>query len=76
MTLPATIDTLRTLVAFDTVSANSNMALIDWVANRLADHGVRATVQHAPEPGKANLFAKCAAITSTFTIYSVGFHSV
>lgn len=57
MTIDATIDTLRTLVAFDTVSANSNMALIDWVANRLADHGVRATVQHAEEPGKANLFA-------------------
>ncbi len=57
MTTSATIDTLRTLVAFDTVSANSNMALIDWVANRLADHGIRATVQHAPEPGKANLFA-------------------
>jgi acetylornithine deacetylase len=57
MTIAPTIDTLRTLVAFDTVSANSNMALIDWVANRLADHGIRATVQHAQEPGKANLFA-------------------
>jgi len=57
MTLAATIDTLRTLVAFDTVSANSNIALIDWVANRLADHGIQATVQNAPESGKANLFA-------------------
>ena len=57
MTIAHTIDTLRTLVAFDTVSANSNMALIDWVANRLEDHGIRATVQHAQEPGKANLFA-------------------
>lgn len=48
---------MRRLVAFDTVSSNSNIELIDWVANRLADHGVRAVVQHADEPGKANLFA-------------------
>ncbi len=57
MPVTQTIESLRTLVAFDTVSVNSNMALIDWVANRLADHGVKAMVQHAAEPGKANLFA-------------------
>lgn len=57
MTPARTIETLRTLVAFDTVSANSNIALIDWVANRLSEHGVKVMVQHAPEPGKANLFA-------------------
>lgn len=57
MTLPATIDTLRTLVAFDTVSRNSNRALIDWVADRLEGIGVKAFVQHGDEPGKANLFA-------------------
>lgn len=57
MNLQATLETLRRLVAFDTVSSNSNVALIDWVANRLADHGVRAFVQHGDEPGKANLFA-------------------
>lgn len=57
MSLQATIETMRRLVAFDTVSSNSNIELIDWVANRLADHGVRAVVQHADEPGKANLFA-------------------
>lgn len=56
-----TIETLRTLVAFDTVSVNSNMALIDWVANRLSDLGVQALVQHAAEPGKANLFATIGA---------------
>lgn len=57
MRLQDTLETLRRLVAFDTVSSNSNAALIDWVANRLADHGVRAFVQHGDEPGKANLFA-------------------
>lgn len=55
--LPETISTLERLVAFDTVSSRSNIALIDWVANRLNDHGVKAFVQHAEEPGKANLFA-------------------
>ena len=33
MPLDSTLDTLRTLVAFDTVSSRSNQALIDWVAN-------------------------------------------
>ena len=51
------IDTLRTLVAFDTTSSLSNVALIDWVANRLDGLGVKAFVQRGDEPGKANLFA-------------------
>ena len=34
--VPAIIDTLRTLVAFDTVSAHPNAPLIEWVAERLA----------------------------------------
>ena len=55
--IAASIDTLRTLVGFNTVSDRSNQALIDWVANRLADCGVRAEVQHGHEAGKANLFA-------------------
>ncbi len=52
-----TIRILEKLIAFDTVSSRSNAALIDWVANLLADHGIEAFVQHADEPGKANLFA-------------------
>lgn len=51
------IETLGRLVAFDTTSSNSNRALIDWVANRLDDHGVKAFVQPGDESGKANLFA-------------------
>jgi acetylornithine deacetylase len=57
MQLTRTIATLERLVAFDTVSSRSNIELIDWVANRLADHGIPADVQHGDEPGKANLFA-------------------
>jgi len=57
MRLDKTLSTLERLVAFDTVSTRSNAELIDWVAGRLADHGIRAFVQHGDEPGKANLFA-------------------
>ena len=57
MPLDSTLDTLRTLVAFDTVSSRSNQALIDWVANRLDDHGIQATIQTGDEAGKANLYA-------------------
>ncbi len=57
MTLASTLTTLERLVAFDTVSSRSNLALIEWVANRLDDHGIKAFVQQGDEPGKANLFA-------------------
>jgi hypothetical protein len=39
-----TIATLQRLVAFDT--SRRNIELIDWVANRLDDHGVPVLVQH------------------------------
>ena len=45
------------LVAFDTVSANSNLALIDFVVDYLADHGVAARLSHDEDGRKANLFA-------------------
>jgi len=57
MDIAAAIDTLRRLVAFDTVSAHPNAALIDWAADRLQACGARTLVQHGDEPGKANLFA-------------------
>lgn len=56
-TIDPVIQTLSRLVAFDTTSSNSNRELIDWVANRLNDHGVKAFVQDGDEAGKANLFA-------------------
>lgn len=51
------IATLARLVAFDTVSSQSNIELIDWVANRLAAAGIQSFVQPGSESGKANLFA-------------------
>jgi len=48
---------LERLVAFDTVSARSNLALIDWVADYLEGLGVDSTRSGDLAAGKANLFA-------------------
>jgi acetylornithine deacetylase len=48
---------LRDLVAFDTVSRNSNLALIDYVRGLLARLGVEAEVIGDATGAKANLFA-------------------
>ena len=53
----AAIALLDRLVAFDTTSAKSNLALIDFVADRLGEHGVASTRIHDSERTKANLFA-------------------
>jgi acetylornithine deacetylase len=47
---------LDRLVAFDTVSRNSNRALIDWAADFLRGHGVETAVLPSPDGRKANLF--------------------
>lgn len=52
-----TVDRLRTLIGFDTVSRNANLELIEWVEAFLAPLGFRMTRiadAHAP---KANLIA-------------------
>ncbi|MDJ0685223.1 MAG: acetylornithine deacetylase [Alphaproteobacteria bacterium] len=51
------IEMLEKLVAFDTTSAFSNMALIDFVRDYLAEHGVAARVLPNHDGSKANLFA-------------------
>jgi acetylornithine deacetylase len=48
---------LETLIGFDTVSARSNMALIQWVRDYLARHGVESAVIPNAEGTKANLYA-------------------
>jgi acetylornithine deacetylase len=48
---------LERLVGFDTVSAKSNLALIDWVADYLDGYGIASTPTRSPDGGKANLFA-------------------
>ena len=46
---------IRTLVAFDTTSRGSNLALIDWVTGYLKSHGVESTLTFSDDKRKANL---------------------
>lgn len=55
--LARTEDILADLVAFPTVSADSNLALISYAAELLQGCGAEVLVQEAPDAGKANLFA-------------------
>ncbi|PHQ70514.1 MAG: acetylornithine deacetylase [Sneathiella sp.] len=48
---------IERLIAFDTVSRNSNLPLIDFVADYLAGHGVTATKVYNADKTKANLYA-------------------
>jgi acetylornithine deacetylase len=56
MTLDA-VAILEKLVGFDTVSANSNLALIEWVVDYLEGYGVKSTLTRDAAGAKANLFA-------------------
>ena len=60
--LAAAIAILERLIAFDTVSARSNLDLIGWVADYLGAHGIEAALIPGVGPdgagaAKANLFA-------------------
>ncbi|WP_379546164.1 acetylornithine deacetylase [Qipengyuania sp. DSG2-2] len=50
---------LDTLVAFDTTSHRSNLAMIEWVEDYLAQHGIASERVANAEGTKANLFATC-----------------
>ena len=54
-------DMIRRLVAFDTTSRESNLALIDWVRGYLESHGAHCTLTFDDDRRKANLFATFAA---------------
>lgn len=49
---------LERLVGFDTVSAKSNLALVDYVQSYLAERGFHVTRIEDPEAPKAGLFAE------------------
>jgi len=57
MSAHAALDILDTLIAFDTTSRNSNLALIDWVEDFLRARGVTATRVFNDDGAKANLYA-------------------
>jgi len=51
------VEMLRRLVAFDTTSRNSNLALIDYVKGYLQEHGIASKLVPSDDGKKANLFA-------------------
>jgi len=51
------VEMLRRLVAFDTTSRNSNLALIEYVRCYLEGHGVEARLVPSQDRSKASLFA-------------------
>ncbi len=51
------VEMLRRLVAFDTTSRNSNLALIEYVQAYLKGHGVESKLVPSDDGKKANLFA-------------------
>jgi acetylornithine deacetylase len=55
------LELIRTLVGFDTTSRGSNMALIDWVRDYLAEHGIDSQLTTNDDGRKANLFATLPA---------------
>jgi acetylornithine deacetylase len=56
-TLDGTIALLDRLVAFDTVSARSNLALTEFVRGLLAEHGIESRLTFHESGEKANLLA-------------------
>ncbi len=65
--MAATLDLIRTLVAFDTTSRESNLALIHWVRDHLADLGVESALTFDDQQRKANLFATLPAASGERT---------
>ncbi len=58
------LELIRRLVQFDTVSSNTNLPLIRWVENYLQKHGVKSRLTFDPERRKANLFATIGSTDS------------
>lgn len=56
-TIASTLDILARLIAFDTTSRNSNLALIEWVEAFLGERGVAPRRVANAEGSKANLYA-------------------
>ncbi|WP_174874538.1 acetylornithine deacetylase [Vogesella oryzae] len=53
----STLTILVQLLAFDTTSRESNLALIDWVADYLDGYGIHSTLTFSDDRHKANLYA-------------------
>lgn len=51
------VDILKQLVSFDTVSSNTNLPMLDWIEGYLQQHGVSATRVPDENGTKASLYA-------------------
>ena len=65
-----TVDILGDLIAFPTVSADSNLELIAYLANRLGDVGAHVQVMTDESGHKANLFATIGPETDGGIVFS------
>lgn len=54
---PRTMACLGTLIGFDTVSRNSNLACIDWARAHMEAHGARTRMDWNADRSKANMLA-------------------
>ncbi|MGE4480599.1 acetylornithine deacetylase [Acidocella sp.] len=68
--MPNTADLLSTLLAFPTISANANEALIRWCAARIGDAGGRIHIMAGAAPGKFNLLASFGPDTGSGIVLS------
>jgi acetylornithine deacetylase len=56
------VEMIKRLVAFDTTSRNSNMPLMDFARNYLADFGIESKLVFDETGQKANLYATCGPL--------------
>jgi acetylornithine deacetylase len=57
----STLEILKQIIGFDTVSRHSNLAMIDWIQRYLEGHGIGSTLIHDATGKKANLYATIGA---------------
>lgn len=65
-----TIEYLERLIAFDTVSSNSNLELIDWAADLLGGLGARLRRTFNNDGTKANLLASFGPVSVPGVVWS------
>lgn len=53
----STLDLLRQIIEFDTVSRHSNLAMIEWIREYLGRYGIESTLIFDATGKKANLYA-------------------
>lgn len=54
---PSTLDILRQIIGFDTVSRHSNLVMIEWIQRYLERYGIKSTLIFDATGKKANLYA-------------------